>query len=83
METDLITLDVHLTGWFDSGMTTYGIRLTRRHYNPAETISKRLSPSEELVGMRGEAFLSDEVQQDLSRWILRSVDHYAGAMLLP
>jgi len=83
METDLITLSVHLTGWFDTGMTTYGIRLTRRLYTPSEPVSQRLGVAEELVDMRGEAFLSDVVQQDLSRWILRSVDHYAAAMLLP
>jgi hypothetical protein len=82
-ETDLVSLSIHLSGWFDTGMTTYAIRLAQHHYAPAEPVSKRLSPAVELRDMRGEAFLSDRVQQDLTRWILKSVDQYAGAMLLP
>jgi hypothetical protein len=82
-ETDLYTLHVSLHGWFDTGMTTYGIRLARYHYAPEAPVSKRLTTATELLDMRGELFLSDTAQKDLTRWTLKAIDHYATGMLLP
>jgi len=82
-ETDLVTLRVTLMGWFDTGATSYDIALARYHYAPDKAVSERLGDRFELLRYHGERFLNESAQEDLTRWILKAVDQYSTAMLLP
>lgn len=82
-ETDLVTMRISLSGWFDTGSTDYDMRLARHHYAPEEPVSKRLSAAEELTRYSGTLFLNEQTQDDLTRWSLKLIDHYATSMLLP
>lgn len=83
METELVTCRISLTGFFDTGSTLYHVALAKHTYDPGAEVGRRLSDREELLLIRGERFLTEGAQDDITRYALKAIDHYATRMLLP
>ena len=81
--TDLIVMRATLHGWFDTGSTTAEVNVGKYHYEPEAAVSKRLSERHELFGYSGECFLSETVEQDLTRHLMKALGTFTTAMCLP
>lgn len=82
-QTHLITMHIHFDGWFDTGATAFALSVGRHLFTPGGGAGSRLGQREELLGYRGEVFLTDHATQDLTMRMNKAFSTFSTAMSMP
>jgi len=82
-KTELVTMRVSLSGWFDTGAITASTSVAHHEYIPDGPTGKRLGQREEIVGWMGEIFMTEASEQEVTRHIMKAFDAFTTRMALP
>lgn len=83
METDLISLVLHATGWFDTGRTSVTGSVARCHWNPSLPTGQQISDRLVLFERTSEVFMSPYASDSVSVVVQKALDAYLVALDLP
>lgn len=83
-DTTLVTLTVHMTGWYDTGRTSVAVRVGTHRYHPYEPASKdRHTDPEEIFTASAEVFMTESAEDQITGYLMKALDAYVTTLSLP
>lgn len=82
-ETDLVSMSIHVTGWFDTGRTSLTVRVGRSHYCSTAQPNARITDIEDLYVAQAEIFLDEMADSQITAYVIKGLDTYITALQLP
>lgn len=83
MRTPLISMSVHMTGFYDSGWTHITVSVRRSMYDPAAPVGQAVSDQESVWAKSAEVYLSDQSEANLTTMLMGGLDQFVSALQLP
>lgn len=83
METDLVSMTIRLTGWYDTGRTNVSLSVRKSHFDSEKPKGEALTQLESLREWQAEVFMSEYAEGTLRVELLKAFEEYVLAMALP